>query len=56
VRNISYLKSNQTLVHSNSKPKPIGKVYYSGRSDVSLRAKQLLFQEKVQSIQQRSQS
>jgi predicted glycoside hydrolase/deacetylase ChbG (UPF0249 family) len=32
------LKPNQTLVHNNSKPKPIGKVYYSGRSDVSLRA------------------
>lgn len=50
------LKSNQTFVHSHFKPKLIGKVYYSGRSDVSLRAKQLLFQEKVQNIQQRSQS
>ena len=50
------LKSNQTFGHSNSKPQPIGKVYYSGRSDVSLRASQILFQEKVQSITQRNKS
>ncbi len=44
---------NNTLIHMKSKPKPIGKVYYSGRSDVSIRAKELLFKEKMDKIQQR---
>ena len=35
--------------------KPIGKVYHSGRSDNSKRARKLLFEEKRQTIQQRQQ-
>ncbi len=33
--------------------KPVGKVYRSGRSDNSKRAREILFEEKRQSIQQR---
>jgi hypothetical protein len=35
----------------SSPPKPVGRVYYSGHTDISLRAKDLLFQEKLQSRQ-----
>ncbi len=48
-----YLEPSNTSTRLNLKPRPIGRVYYSGRSDVSIRAKQLLFQEKIQTIQQR---
>lgn len=33
--------------------KLIGKIYHSGRSDISKRARELLFEEKRQNIQQR---
>ncbi|EDN69593.1 hypothetical protein BGP_1939 [Beggiatoa sp. PS] len=40
--------------HESLSPKPIGRVYYSGRTDISMRAKDLLFEEKLQAIRQRS--
>jgi hypothetical protein len=40
--------------HEQPSPKPIGRVYYSGRKDVSMKAKDLLFQERLQAIQQRT--
>lgn len=36
--------------------KPVGNVYYSGRSDNAKRARTLLFTEKRQAIKQRQQS
>jgi len=33
--------------------KPIGKIYHSGRADISKRARELLFKEKHKSIQER---
>ena len=38
--------------HELPSPKPIGRVYYSGRKDVSMKAKDLLFQEQLQAIRQ----
>ena len=32
-------------------PKPIGRVYYSGHTDISIKAKDLLFKEKLQARQ-----
>jgi len=51
-----YSAQTNTLPRPKSRPKPIGKVYYSGRSDASIRARELLFKEKIQTIQQRNQS
>jgi len=41
--------------HELPSPKPVGRVYYSGRKDVSMKAKDLLFQDQLQAIRQRSQ-
>ncbi len=37
-------------------PKPIGRTYYSGRSDISTLAKEELFKEKLQRVQSRQKS
>jgi hypothetical protein len=34
-------------------PQPVGRVYYSGRSDVSKRSKELLFQKQLQAVRER---
>ena len=34
-------------------PRPVGRVYYSGRADVSQRTKELLFQKQLQAIRER---
>jgi hypothetical protein len=45
------LTQQQTQV---DRPRPIGRVYNSGRSDVSQHTKELLFQKKLQAIRERS--
>jgi len=34
-------------------PRPVGRVYYSGHSDVSQRAKEIVFQKQLQAIRER---
>ena len=36
---------------TQSPPKPVGRVYYSGRSDVSVNNRELLFKEKIETIE-----
>ena len=36
-----------------STPKSVGRVYYSGRSDVSVNAKDLFFKEKIEAVEKR---
>ncbi len=36
------------------RPRPVGRIYYSGRSDVSQRTKELLFQKQLQAARERS--
>ena len=38
---------------TQSPPKPVGRVYYSGRSDISVNARELLFKEKAEAIEKR---
>jgi hypothetical protein len=35
------------------RPRPVGRVYHSGRSDVSQRTKELLFQKQLQAARER---
>lgn len=51
--NISLERNEVTNSVSQLSPKPVGRVYYSGRSDVSVKAEELLFKEKTKEIQQR---
>ena len=48
------LDQNQCDLVTQSPPKPVGRVYYSSRSDVSINARDMLFKEKAEAIEKRS--
>ena len=43
----------QNVQQNVEHPRPIGNIYYSGRTDISVRVKNLLFEEKLQAMQKR---